>query len=242
MPSATARDYLETIYNIAAEGEAVVGARLAEKFHVAAASVTEMLHRLQREGYIEMDRTRGPVLTAEGLGEAEGSLRQHRLAERFLAEVLGMDWIAAHEEAHALQHAMTPAIEKRVVEVLGNPQTCPHGNPIPGSGVNTREYLRDHQAERLSGLAIGSPVRVLCTSEVVEDESALLRYLSDKGIQPGTSVIVRDNGPDDSSPLMLDVAGAPVALGRDVARRIWVEPSEKSIAGRRNLAGQALAH
>jgi DtxR family Mn-dependent transcriptional regulator len=225
MLSPIAADYLETIYNIAAEGDPVVGARLAEKFHVAPATVTEMLHRLQRESYITMDRNRGPVLTDEGIVAAENSLRQHRLAERFLAEVLGMDWISAHEEAHALQHAMTPAIESRIVAMLGNPTTCPHGNPIPGSGLNSREYLRDHRAERLSSIAVDRPVELLCTSEVVEDESALLRYLSDKGLQPGTDITVRDSGPDETSPLMLEVDGKPVALGRDVARRIWVQPS-----------------
>jgi DtxR family transcriptional regulator, iron-dependent repressor len=237
MLSSTAQEYLETIYNIAAEGEPVVGARLAEKFHVAPATVTEMLHRLQREQYITMDRATGPVLTGEGLTAAEASLRQHRLAERFLAEVLGMDWIEAHEEAHALQHAMTPAIEERIVTVLGNPTTCPHGNPIPGSGLNPREYLRDHHAERLSGVAVGRPVELFCTSEVVEDESTLLRYLSEKGLHPGIAITVRDSGPDEGSPLMVEVAGNHVALGRDVARRIWVRPLESATASRRELAG-----
>jgi DtxR family Mn-dependent transcriptional regulator len=224
MLSPTAVDYLETIYNIAAEGDPVVGARLAEKFHVAPATVTEMLHRLQRESYITMDRSTGPVLTDEGL-EA--------------AEVLGMDWITAHEEAHALQRAMTPAIEERVVIVLGNPTTCPHGNPIPGSGLNTREYLRDQHAVRLSGMGVGTPSELLCTSEVVEDESALLRYLSEKGLQPGTAITVKDSGPGLSSPLMLEVGGNPVALGRDVARRIWVRPIQQPAATLPVLAGSA---
>jgi DtxR family Mn-dependent transcriptional regulator len=236
MLSPTALEYLQTIYNITAEGEPVVGARLAEKFGVAPASVTEMLHRLQRENYITMDRSTGAVLTGRGLAAAESSLRQHRLAERFLLEVLGMDWITAHEEAHSLQHAMTPAIEERVVAVLGNPTTCPHGNPIPGSGVDSREYLRQHQAQRLSDAPVGRPLEVLCTSEVVEDEATLLRYLADKGLYPGIVVEVRDNGPDESSPLMIDVSGRPVALARDVARRIWVRPVRPARAAEPELA------
>ena len=239
MLSPTAVDYLETIYNIAAEGDAVVGARLAEKFHVAPATVTEMLHRLQRESYITMERSTGPVLTDDGLVAAESGLRRHRLAERFLAEVLGMDWITAHEEAHALQRAMTPAIEERVVAVLGNPTTCPHGNPIPGSGLNTREYLRDQHAVRLSGVGVGIPAELLCTSEVVEDESTLLRYLSEKGLQPGIVITVKDVGPDESSPLMLEVDGKPVALGHDVARRIWVRPIGRAANALPALAGSA---
>lgn len=228
--SPTALEYLQTIYNISTEGEPVVGARLAEQFHVAPASVTEMLHRLQREKYLTMDRTTGPVLTNRGLDAAESSLRQHRLAERFLLDILGMDWITAHEEAHTLQHAMTPAIEERVVAVLGNPTTCPHGNPIPGSGLNSRDYLRDQHAQPLSAVPVGTPVELLCTSEVVEDEAALLRYLGDKGLYPGIAVTVRDNGPDATSPLMVDVSGHPVALAHEVARRIWVRPLLRPVA------------
>jgi DtxR family Mn-dependent transcriptional regulator len=239
MLSSTALEYLQAIYNITAEGDPVVGARLAEKFRVAPASVTEMLHRLERENYIKMDRSTGPMLTSEGLTAAESTLRQHRLAERFLLEVLGMDWITAHEEAHSLQHAMTPAIEQRVVAVLGNPTTCPHGNPIPGSGVNSREYLHDQHAQRLSAAPVGRPVEVLCTSEVVEDEATLLRYLADKGLYPGITVVVRDGGPDETSPIMVDVSGRPVALARDVARRIWVRPVGRSAAVAHQLAGAA---
>ena len=117
MLSATARDYLQTIYNITMEGDAVVGARLAEKFGVSPASVTEMLHRLARDGYLTVDRATGTALTDRGVAEAEASLRRHRLAERFLLEVLGMDWITAHEEAHALAHVLTPAIDAHMATV-----------------------------------------------------------------------------------------------------------------------------
>lgn len=222
MLSETARDYLETIYNVTVEGDIVVGARLAEKFGVSAASVTEMLGRLQRDGYLALNRATGPVLTVSGIAEAEASLRHHRLAERFLFDMLGMDWITAHEEAHALQHALTPAIEARIVAVLGQPTTCPHGNPIPGSGPNTLDFLRAHQALRLSTAAAGDAVQVLCISEVVEDETALLRYLGEKGVKPGVQLVLEDLGPGGSGPLLLDVDGASVALGRAVAEKIWV--------------------
>jgi DtxR family Mn-dependent transcriptional regulator len=184
MLSATAQDYLETIYNITMEGDAVVGARLAEKFGVSPASVAEMLRRLVRDGYITLDRATGAALTEQGVAEAEASLRRHRLAERFLLEVLGMDWITAHEEAHALEHALTPAIEGQMVAVLGNPTTCPHGNPIPGSAPQARDFLRGQNALRLSAAPLGVPLRVVCISEVVEDETALLRYVGDVGLCP----------------------------------------------------------
>ena len=222
MLSETARDYLEAIYNITVEGDAVVGARLAVKFAVSAASVAEMLGRLRRDGYVTQSRATGPLLTPLGMAEAEASLRHHRLAERFLFEVLGMDWIGAHEEAHALQHALTPAIEARMVAVLGQPATCPHGNPIPGSGPNTHDFLRGHQALRLSAASAGELVEVLCISEVVEDETALLHYLGEKGVKPGVRLVLEDRGPGGAGPLMLSVDGASIALGREVAEKIWV--------------------
>ncbi|MBI3941454.1 MAG: metal-dependent transcriptional regulator [Chloroflexi bacterium] len=223
-----ALDYIETIYNLTVEGDTVVGARLAEKFGVTPASVSEMLQRLQRDGFLTTDRAHGPILTPKGTAEAEASLRRHRLAERFLFEILKMDWIAAHEEAHALQHAMTPAVEARMVAILGNPTTCPHGNPIPGTAPQTLEFLRNHHALRLSAAPVDVSLSVLCISEVVEDETALLRYVGEKGIRPGISILVRDHGPDDSGPLTVEVAGKSVALGLAVAHKVWVYRQDDS--------------
>lgn len=226
MLSAIAQEYLETIYNITVEGDAVVNARLAEKFGVSAPSVTEMLHRLERDGYVRLDRTTGVRLTDAGIASAEASLRRHRLAERFLSDVLKMDWIAAHEEAHALQNALTPAIEARMVAVLGHPTTCPHGNPIPGSAPATVDFLRAHRASRLSQVPPDTPVRVLCISEVVEDETALLRLLNEKGIRPGVDLVVSGRTHVEPGLLALKVAGRRQSLSRALADKIWVFPAE----------------
>src|SRR5579884_3551916 len=88
--SATVEEYLETIYNMSMEGETVIGARLAEKFRVSAPTVTEMLKRLLRDGYVEMDNKRHVTLTEAGIEAAEAVLRRHRLTERFLVDMLGM--------------------------------------------------------------------------------------------------------------------------------------------------------
>jgi DtxR family transcriptional regulator, Mn-dependent transcriptional regulator len=184
MLGATARECLETIYNVSMEGDAVVGARLAEKFGISPATMAEMLQRLARDGCLTMDRATGAVLTEQGAVEAEASLRRHRLAQRFLLEVLGMDWITVHEEVHALEPALTPAIGAHMVAVLGNPTTWPHGNPIPGSASQVRDFLRGQHALRLSAAPVGVPLCVLCISEVVEDETALLRYVGDVGLCP----------------------------------------------------------
>src|SRR5438105_15318457 len=182
--SATVEEYLETIYNMNMEDEVVIGARLAEKFRVAPPTVTEMLKRLMRDGYVEMDQKRQVTLTEAGNQAAEAVLRRHRLTERFLVDMLGMQWHEVHEEACRLEHFISGAVEARVITSLHNPMTCPHGNPIPGSVPNARTYLKDHQAVRLSSVTVGQKAKILCISEVVEDEEALIMYLHEKGLTP----------------------------------------------------------
>ncbi|HTI13554.1 MAG TPA: metal-dependent transcriptional regulator [Dictyobacter sp.] len=193
--SATVEEYLETIYNLSMEEEVVIGARLAERFHVSAPTVTEMLKRLVRDGYVEMDNKRRITLTEAGNSAAEAVLRRHRLTERFLVDMLGMQWHEVHEEACRLEHFISGAVESRVIANLNNPLTCPHGNPIPGSVPNARTYLKDNHAVRLSTVSNGTRVRVLCVSEVVEDEEALIMYMHDKSLTPGTELVMLAQAP-----------------------------------------------
>ena len=186
--TATVEEYLETIYNMAAEKEVVIGARLAEKFQVAPPTVTEMLKRLVKAGYIEMDQRRQVSLTETGYTAAEAVLRRHRLTERFLVDMLGMQWHQVHEEACRLEHFISGAVEERVLASLNFPTTCPHGNPIPGQVPSARTYLQDQNAIRLSTVSQGERVKILCISEVVEDEEALIHYLHEKGLTPGTEL------------------------------------------------------
>src|SRR5579872_4760146 len=128
---------------MAMEGDMVIGARLAEKFHIAPPTVTETLKRMVRDGLVEMDGKRQITLTPRGVELAESVLRRHRLTERFLVDVLGMQWHEVHEEACRLEHFISGAVESRVITTLHNPTTCPHGNPIPGLVPNARSYLKD---------------------------------------------------------------------------------------------------
>ena len=226
--SATVEEYLETIYNMSAEDEVVIGARLAEKFDVSAPTVTEMLKRLVRDGYIEMDIKRQVTLTEEGNRAAEAVLRRHRLTERFLVDMLGMQWHQVHEEACRLEHFISGAVEDRVIASLNYPTTCPHGNPIPGSVENARTYLKDQGAVRLSTLAIGDTAIMLLISEVVEDEEALILYLHDKGLTPGTQLTVLTKEDEEESVdlqeenFKLLVEGREVWISKAVASKIWV--------------------
>lgn len=233
--SSVTREYLETIYNLTVEGDPIVGARLAEKFGVSAPNVAEVLGRLRDKGLIlTPGRGRGRAgegieLTPEGRAEAEALLRQHRLAERFLSDVLGMDWVQAHEEAHHLELGMSPAIEERLMVLLNNPRTCPHGNPIPSKSLDTVGYLRQQHALRLNTAEDGALMKVVLISEVVEDESALLTYLGQMDIMPGARITVLARSPEDHSLQVSvvprsDTAAQPhkVTLSNDLAAKIWV--------------------
>jgi DtxR family transcriptional regulator, Mn-dependent transcriptional regulator len=224
--SATVEEYLETIYNMSMEDEVVIGARLAEKFRVSAPTVTEMLKRLVRDGYVEMDNKRQVTLTEAGNRAAEAVLRRHRLTERFLVDMLGMQWHQVHEEACRLEHFISGAVEARVVASLNNPTTCPHGNPIPGSVPNAGNYLKDHQAIRLASVKVGERVTIFCISEVVEDEEALILYLHEKGLTPGTQLTVlsshSQSEEDSHENFTLQVAEREVAISKAVAGKIWV--------------------
>jgi DtxR family transcriptional regulator, Mn-dependent transcriptional regulator len=224
--TATVAEYLETIYNLSAEEEVVIGARLAEKFRVSPPTVTEMLKRLVRDGYIEMDARRQVRLTDAGYTAAEAVLRRHRLTERFLVDMLGMQWHQVHEEACRLEHFISGAVEERVLTSLNFPTTCPHGNPIPGQVPSARTYLQDNGALRLSTIASGETATIFCISEVVEDEEALILYLHEKGLTPGTrlTVLAREvpaSGDEDGG-CRLHVVGREVRISQGVPAKIWV--------------------
>lgn len=233
--SATVEEYLEMIYNMSMEGEVVIGARLAGRFHVSAPTVTEMLKRLVRDGYVEMNAKRHVTLTEAGNEAAEAVLRRHRLTERFLVDMLGMQWHEVHEEACRLEHFISGAVESRVIANLNNPMTCPHGNPIPGSVPNARTYLKDNHAVRLSAVTNGAQVKILCVSEVVEDEEALIMYMHEKGLTPGTNLVMLIQSDDTSSAesetqepaekVRLLVDERVVIISADAAAKLWVVPA-----------------
>jgi DtxR family transcriptional regulator, Mn-dependent transcriptional regulator len=218
--TAVAEEYLETIYNMAMEGEPVIGARLAEKFCVSRATVSETIKRLVADGYVVQHADRSITLTPTGRELTEKVLRRHRLSERLLFDLLGMDWISAHEEAHTLEHGMSDALEQQISERLGHPRTCPHGNPIPGNASSGEAFLREQNAFRLSAAQQGQTVRVVLISEVVEDETEVLRRLSDIGIHPGSLLTIVETDP--TSAVVFEVTGQIRSVPRDLAAKIWV--------------------
>ncbi len=184
-----AADYLMTIRYMLGEGQPVIAARLAERLGVSAATVSEMVNRLVREGLLTVDAsTRHLELTPPGRTAAERTFRKHALAEWLLTEVVGLGWAEADEEAHHLQHSLSERVTDKLDELLGTPPTCPHGNPIPRGGATPERPA----GEPLSGAQPGSVVTILRVTEEAEEDGALLTFLQESGIRPGNVFRVTD--------------------------------------------------
>ena len=213
-------EYLEAIHELEEEGTQVIQARLAERVGHSAPAVSEMIRRLKAEGYLTVE-DRAVRLTPVGRERAESVVRKHRLAERLLTDIIGLPWHKAHLEACRWEHVISDEVEKRLVELLGNPQTCPHGNPIPGSGVVPRGKL-----VALSSLHGGEHVRLERVTEQVEIDLEALAYLSEAGFIPGSDARVTGRGPDGT--LTLDVGERTIALGRKLADQLYVSSGSPS--------------
>lgn len=129
----TTEEYLETILEIEEEGVRPLRARLVERLGISAPAVSETVARLSAAGYTELLQDRSIRLTPKGRKLATTMVRRHRLAERLLSDVIGLEWEKIHREADRWEHAISAEVEEKLVELLGDPMTCPHGNPIPGT-------------------------------------------------------------------------------------------------------------
>src|SRR5437879_13505201 len=141
-PSDVIAHYLEAIYSIRAEGEVVRSARLADWLSVSRPTVTVALRRMTRDGMLRLNARKEIELTARGETAAAAIVRRHRIVERWLTDVLGLDWGTADAEAERLEHAVSEVVEERLYRTLGGPKTCPHGNPIPGHSTMRANGLR----------------------------------------------------------------------------------------------------
>ena len=179
--------YLEAIYYIRAEGEPVRSARLADWLSVSRPTVTVALRRMTRDGMVRLNAHKEIELTARGDGAAAAIVRRHRIMERWLTDVLGLDWVTADTEAERLEHAVSEVVEETLYRRLGRPKTCPHGNPIPGHSTMRANELR------LSALRPGDTGTITRISEVAQREAPpLLQYLHERGLHPGTRVTVEE--------------------------------------------------
>ena len=206
-------EYLEAIWELQEEGIQVIQARLAEHLEVSAPSVSEMIRRLRAEGWVDV-KDRFLTLTDKGRARAVSVVRKHRLAERLLTDVIGLPWHKTHVEACRWEHVISDEVEERLVTLLGNPGTCPHGNPIPGSGAPERALWA------LAASEPGDHVRLERVTEQVEVDLDALIYLDSHGFIPGVDAEVRAKAPDGTLTLALDEG--TIALGPALASQLFV--------------------
>ena len=207
-------EYLEAVFKLTRDGSPATVGQIAAALDVSPPSVSEMVRRLRSAGLVADDGGSGITLTAEGRAEGARLVRRHRLSERFLVDLLDMPWDTVHEEACKLEHALSPEVEARLAAQLGNPRTCPHGQVIPDEDGE----LDEEPVRPLSTLDAGDAGTISC---VTEEKADLLRYLASLGLLPDTDVAVESVAPF-GGPVLVRVAGAQYALGREVAGKIMV--------------------
>jgi len=181
----TTEEYLESILAIEEEGVVPMRARLVERLGLSAAAVSETIGRLSDHGYVELHGDRSLHLTDKGRRLATTVVRRHRLAERLLVDVIGLEWEKVHREAERWEHAISSDVEEKLVELLGDPATCPHGNPIPGSkqhanGEPTVALARSHPG----------PVVVRRVNERLEIDDDGIRLIAAAHMKPGAKATV----------------------------------------------------
>ncbi len=211
--SSTVQDYLSLIYVMERDREPVVGSRLAELLGVTPPTVTNTLKRMTRDGLITMDRD-GTHLTKTGWSAARTVMTRHMLMEWMMIQTL--PWSKLHGEAHRLEHAISAMTESALIEQLGHPQTCPHGNPLPGCDQAVAAWIP------LTAIEVGRSVIIRRIHELAEENAPLLEYLEKNVIMPGAVVTVTEILPFNQT-ISLSVAGRTIVLGYIVAKYIFVE-------------------
>ena len=218
--SESAEMYLKTVFELS-DGEAFVPiSSAAERLGVSAISATEMFHRMQSDGLIDHAPYRGVRLTKDGRANARAILRRHRLWERFLYDRLGIGWTEVHDLACRLEHAVGVEVTEPLAAALGDPETCPHGNPIPADGRTPAE----DSLIQLDQLETGSSAMVV---RIRPETTEVLSYLEARRLIPGTWVALEEREPLGNA-LVLHVGETNVVMSESLASRIVVQPSGMS--------------
>ena len=206
-------EYCECIFELREDDVEVIQARIAERLRVSRPSVSEMIKRMAEESLIEV--AGGHItLTNEGEELAVRVVRRHRIAERFMTDVLGLSWSLAHREAGRWEHVMSHEVETAMSRVLGEPTTCPHGNPIPGSGY------APPPAVRLNTLDSNQHFTVSRIPEELEFTPGMLEFLEKSHLVPGSSGTVRSQA--SSGEMTVEVDGVTVNVDPFATVRILV--------------------
>jgi len=206
-------EYCECIFELREDHVDVIQVRVAERLGVSRPSVSEMIKRMEVEGLIAVNGAK-ISLTTNGVVLAERVVRRHRIAERFLTDVLGLSWTNAHHEAGKWEHVMSDDVEAAMNRILQNPTTCPHGNPIPGSSYLQQQLIPLCQVDQ------GKFFTVNRIPEELEFATGVLELLEQANLKPGSIGTIVESNTDGSRTVRLN--DADVALDECTCARILV--------------------
>jgi len=220
----TTEMYLRTIFELEEEGVVPLRARIAERLGQSGPTVSQTVARMERDGLLTVADDRHLELTPEGRGRATSVMRKHRLAERLLVDVIGLEWEEVHNEACRWEHVMSDAVERKLIALLGNPTTSPYGNPIPGLdelGASQPAVPMELDLVRLDEVARrgGGAVEVRRIAEHVQLDPALMADLHKVDAVPGNLVQVAALA-QTGHPVVLTGAGATVEVDVTLARAV----------------------
>ena len=220
----TTEMYLRTIFELEEEGVVPLRARIAERLGQSGPTVSQTVARMERDGLLTVADDRHLELTAEGRNRATSVMRKHRLAERLLVDVIGLEWEQVHNEACRWEHVMSEAVERKLVALLGNPTTSPYGNPIPGLdelGIGEGASPIEPDLVRLDEVARrgGGTVEVRRIAENVQEDPALMADLHKVDAVPGNVVQVAALA-RAGHPVVLSGAGATVEVDSALAHAV----------------------
>jgi DtxR family Mn-dependent transcriptional regulator len=213
----TTEEYLEAILEIEEEGTIPIRARLVERLGLSAPAVSETVNRLVDHGYAELLDDRSLRLTDKGREVATSIVRRHRLAERLLVDIIGLEWEKVHKEADRWEHAISADVEEKLVQLLGDPATCPHGNPIPGSA----HKVEGPASVPLTQLQPG-PVIVRRISEKVEIDDEAIAFLAGAELIPGSNAVVVGSSTEG---VQVTSAAGDQTVPRKIAQLVYAVPA-----------------
>ena len=215
MPSISVENYLKNIYELSVSEAKVTTSLLADRLGIAPASVTGMIKKLSKKGFLRHIPYKGVVVTEKGKRSALKIIRKHRLWEMFLVEVLHFSWDTIHEEAEAFEHIMSDKMENKIDEVLGFPTVDPHGAPIPRKDGTIKKM----NLKPLGLAKEGTTVRVL---SVIDENPELLQYASSIGLTLNKKIVVKQKNKFDDS-LVIRIGSKETVISSKLAQNIFVE-------------------
>ena len=227
--SPVTEEYLKTVYQLERDlSRRVRTTEIAETTGRTQPSVSHMVQKLDDEGLVDYTKYNGVRVTESGTAAALSVLRKHRLVETFIAEQLGAPWPEVHEEADRLEHHISGEFTDRLAAFLGNPQTDPHGDPIPDADLQ----LPDEQSRM--ELTDCRPGETLAVETVPDHDPDVQQYLFENNIDPGSTIVVDTVSPVGLLTVSIDTTGRSVAIPDHIARRITVAQQAETVDGTNN--------